>query len=172
MMFLLTIFWQLLAGDPRNNNREKWGLAYSLCRMKVFLGWGKKDLTEADLMRRAWMIIDNCFDYGAINVISDVFDNRQGEEYVSKASSARISMNRSLATMSRKKIGTKTDILFTTEYLEFDTVKAGKISDINSTKFCLNMLPIAMDFPGHTFYATWADMPHHCTWCHAEEHHR
>ncbi|KAI7857096.1 hypothetical protein BDC45DRAFT_566626 [Circinella umbellata] len=24
----------------------------------------------------------------------------------------------------------------------------------------------------HTFYATWADMPLHCTWCHAEGHHR
>ena len=60
------------------------------------------------------------------------FDFR--EEYVSKASSAHINKDRSLAAMPRKKIGTKTDILFTTEYLEFGTVEAGKISDVNSTK--------------------------------------
>ena len=53
---------------------------------------------------------------------------------MSKASSARINLDRSLAALSRRKIGAKTDILFTTEYLEFGTVEAGKISDINNTK--------------------------------------
>ena len=24
----------------------------------------------------------------------------------------------------------------------------------------------------HPFYATWTDMPLHCTWCHEEGHHR
>ncbi|KAG2227384.1 hypothetical protein INT45_004340 [Circinella minor] len=82
--------------------------------------------TEADLMKRVWSIIDCCFDYGDLDVISG--------EYVSKASSNRINIDRSLAAMSRRKIGTKIDLLFTTEDLEFGTVEAGKMSDVNNTK--------------------------------------
>ncbi|KAI9495575.1 hypothetical protein BDB00DRAFT_759963 [Zychaea mexicana] len=89
-------------------------------------GLHKKCKTEADYMKRAWSIIDCCFDNGDLDVISG--------EYVSKASSTRVNLDRSLAALSRRKIGTKTDILFTTEYLEFGTVEAGKISDVNSTK--------------------------------------
>ena len=58
-------------------------------------------------------------------------------EYVSKATTARINTDRSIAAvnaMSRRKIGTKTDLLFTTEFLEFGTCEAGKISDVNNTK--------------------------------------
>ncbi|KAI7852076.1 hypothetical protein BDC45DRAFT_514248 [Circinella umbellata] len=86
----------------------------------------KKFKTEADLMKRAWLIIDRCFDNGDIDAISG--------EYVSKASSASVNLDRSLAVLSRRKIGTKTDILFTTEYLEFGTVEAGKISDVNNSE--------------------------------------
>ena len=41
------------------------------------LGSHKEFKTEADIMKRAWVIIDNCFDYGDIKAISYVFDNRQ-----------------------------------------------------------------------------------------------
>ncbi|KAI7856598.1 hypothetical protein BDC45DRAFT_567159 [Circinella umbellata] len=53
---------------------------------------------------------------------------------LSKASSNRVNINRSLAAMSRRKIGTKTDLLFMTEDLKFGTVEAGKVSDVNNTK--------------------------------------
>ena len=53
---------------------------------------------------------------------------------MSKASSARINNDQSLDALSRRKIGTKTYILFTTAYLEFGTVEAGKISNISNTK--------------------------------------
>ncbi|KAG2216098.1 hypothetical protein INT45_010246 [Circinella minor] len=46
--------------------------------LKILMhGLQKEFKTDADLMKRAWVIIDNCFDYGAIDVISFVFDNRQ-----------------------------------------------------------------------------------------------
>ncbi|KAI7847563.1 hypothetical protein BDC45DRAFT_541783 [Circinella umbellata] len=79
----------------------------------LMLGLQKEFKTEADLMKRVWVIINNCFDYSAINAISG--------EYLSKASSARTNMDRSLAVISRKKN-------------LFGTVEAGKISDVNSTK--------------------------------------
>ncbi|KAG2220829.1 hypothetical protein INT45_004490 [Circinella minor] len=84
--------------------------------------------TEADLMKRIWLLIDCCFDDGGVDVISG--------EYVSKATTARINTDRSIAAvkaMSRRKIGTKTDMLFTTEFLELGTCEAGKVTDINNT---------------------------------------
>ncbi|KAG2220851.1 hypothetical protein INT45_010913 [Circinella minor] len=89
----------------------------------------EKYQTESDLMKRIWVMIDSCFDAGNISAISG--------ESVSKATTTRVNFDRSLAglnSMSRQKIGTKTDILFTTKFFEFGTCEAGKNTDINNTK--------------------------------------
>ncbi|KAG2221221.1 hypothetical protein INT45_013932 [Circinella minor] len=112
---------------PINDNDLYWVHSSVRNVLEILMhGLHKKFKTEADLMKRAWLIIDCCFDNDDLDAISG--------EYVSKASSARANLNRSLAALSRRKIGTKTDILFTTEYLEFGTVEAGKISDVNNSK--------------------------------------
>ncbi|KAI7847962.1 hypothetical protein BDC45DRAFT_524750 [Circinella umbellata] len=85
--------------------------------------------TEADLMKRIWVLIDCCFDDGELDSISG--------EYVSKATTEVANSDRTIAAtncMSRRKSGTKTDLLFTTEFLEFGTCEAGKITDANNTK--------------------------------------
>ncbi|KAI9273087.1 hypothetical protein BDA99DRAFT_602267 [Phascolomyces articulosus] len=92
----------------------------------------KKYKTEADLMKRIWVMIDCAFDDSDVDVICG--------EYVSKSTTTRANMDRSIAAidaMARRKIGTKTDVLFTTEFLEFGTCEAGKITDPNNTKTLL-----------------------------------
>ncbi|KAG2220850.1 hypothetical protein INT45_010912 [Circinella minor] len=93
-----------------------------LCRIR-----GKYQ-TESDLMKRIWVMIDSCFGARNISAISG--------ECVFKATATRVNFDRSLASlnsMSRQKIGTKTDILFTTKFFDFGTCEAGK-TDINNTK--------------------------------------
>ncbi|KAI9245877.1 hypothetical protein BDA99DRAFT_543525 [Phascolomyces articulosus] len=61
----------------------------------------------------------------------------QSGEYVSKATTECANADRSISApqvMSRRKIGTKADLLFTTQFFEFGTCEAGKTSDITSTK--------------------------------------
>ncbi|KAI7859184.1 hypothetical protein BDC45DRAFT_531088 [Circinella umbellata] len=84
---------------------------------------------EADLLKRVWVLIDCCFDEGELSAI--------GGEDVSRATTESVNANRTLAAvnaMSRRKIGTKTDRLFTTELFEFGTCEAGKVTDNTSTK--------------------------------------
>lgn len=58
-------------------------------------------------------------------------------EKASQASSHRVNEGQSLAAiqaMQRKKIGTKTDMIFTVNFAELGTTEAGKNSDVDSQK--------------------------------------
>ncbi|KAI8140993.1 hypothetical protein BJV82DRAFT_620372 [Fennellomyces sp. T-0311] len=90
-----------------------------------------KDRTESDMLRRIWGFIDCCFDSSKIKFV--------GGEKASEACSMRLNESRDPAAvqaMERKRIGTKTDMLFKSRSspLELGTCETGKHSSINSSK--------------------------------------
>ncbi|KAI8147116.1 hypothetical protein BJV82DRAFT_509094 [Fennellomyces sp. T-0311] len=89
----------------------------------------EKNLTESDLMKHVWVIIDHCFNTGDIGTVSG--------ETASKASSHRVNAERSLGSVSsasRRQVGMKTGLLFMTRILELGVAEAGRCSDVNTTK--------------------------------------
>ncbi|KAI9272830.1 hypothetical protein BDA99DRAFT_499349 [Phascolomyces articulosus] len=86
--------------------------------------------TEADVVRRLWGFIEKCFDESKFYVISG--------EKVSTSSSNRINENRSIpgvTPITRKKTGTKVDILIKYLYDDFGAGEAGLSGGSVSTKY-------------------------------------
>ncbi|KAI9245872.1 hypothetical protein BDA99DRAFT_576780 [Phascolomyces articulosus] len=75
--------------------------------------------------------------YASYKTMDDIWEESTNGEYVSKATTECANADRSISAaqaMSRRKIGTKTDLLFTTQFFEFGTCEASKTTDITSTK--------------------------------------
>ncbi|KAI9497555.1 hypothetical protein BDB00DRAFT_629023 [Zychaea mexicana] len=88
-----------------------------------------KERSESDLLKHVWTIIDCCFYHDTIDVFSG--------EQKSKSTNNRVNNDRSVAAQEpcqRRKVGSKTDLLFATDVVELGTAEAGKDTDINSTK--------------------------------------
>ncbi|KAI9488816.1 hypothetical protein BDB00DRAFT_846706 [Zychaea mexicana] len=86
--------------------------------------------TEADLVRRLWGFIEKCYDESKFYVISG--------EKVSVSSSNRMNEDRSVpgaTPLTRKKTGTKVDILIKHLYDDFGVGEAGLSGGAVSTKY-------------------------------------
>ncbi|KAI8138881.1 hypothetical protein BJV82DRAFT_280436 [Fennellomyces sp. T-0311] len=95
----------------------------------MFHQYLQKRRTEADLLKHVWSIIDTCYFFGEIDAISG--------ESSSKATSKRTNNDRTLATVdrcTRKRMGSKIDIMFATEIFEVGTAEAGKVTNPENTK--------------------------------------
>ncbi|KAI7900632.1 uncharacterized protein BX663DRAFT_151916 [Cokeromyces recurvatus] len=115
---------------PRNDKALAWAQTIVLNTIKLFMSnyFPLSDQSEADILRRIWLLIDTVFDYSAIK-------SRSGEKS-STSSSYGLNVARTIANINqaaRKLMGRKVDMVYKLQPNEYGCMECGK-DENNSTK--------------------------------------
>ncbi|GAN06832.1 hypothetical protein MAM1_0137c06322 [Mucor ambiguus] len=115
---------------PKNDEALAWAQTTVLNTIKLFMSnyFPLSDQSEADILRRIWLLIDTVFDYSAIK-------SRSGEKS-STSSSDGLNAARTIANINqaaRKLMGRKVDMVYKLQPNEYGCMECGK-DENNSTK--------------------------------------
>ncbi|KAI9257282.1 hypothetical protein BDA99DRAFT_441498, partial [Phascolomyces articulosus] len=116
---------------PKNDSDLSWMQHSTVdALLLLFHDYLKEKRSETDLIRRVWTFIDRCFDPCPNIVVNS-------GELTSKTTSKGRNKDGAIDganALSRTKMGTKVDPLFSTQMFEIGAMEAGAVSDRSSTK--------------------------------------